>query len=149
MKLAPEVTKRLGQLLLSALLNDQDYESLNALRALRQFLTREDISAHDLTQNLTNPGYSEADMLGAYQHGGDDRERHLRANMPAVRSGPSSKWHTMAKFCLDNINRAHRRNHEFIHSIELQTQDPDYEPSPRQEIWLLDCYRRAGGPPII
>jgi hypothetical protein len=152
MTLEATIARQLGKLLLTAILNgdDHDNESLNALRVLRQVLTSKNISPDDLIQNLVSPPgyYSEADMLGAYQHGGDDREQQLRANMPAVRPGPSSKWHTMAKFCLDNINRARRRDHEFIQSIEWQTRDPSYVPSERQEPWLNDIYRRLGGPPI-
>jgi hypothetical protein len=154
MTLAPETAKRLGQLLLVAVNNNQDHESLNALRALRRTLTDENISAHDLVQNLTAPpSYSEEQALEIYQRGGDDREQDLRSRMPALHQGTTGhdspealRWRAMAQFCLDRIDYAASRHQEFIRSIHRQTQRPGFIPSENQQPWLLDIYNRLGGP---
>jgi hypothetical protein len=151
MTFPPETAERLGKFLLVAINNSQDNESLNALRKLRQVLADGNISAHDLVQNLiAPPGYSEEQALEIYQRGGDDREQDLRTRTPTVfkTQRSSSKWHVMAKFCLDRIDYADPRHQQFIQSIERQTRAPSYVPSERQQPWLEDIYHQLGGSPI-
>jgi hypothetical protein len=136
MAFPPETAERLIKLLLVAISNNQDNESLNALRALRRALTNENISAHDLVQNLTAPpGYSEEQAMEIYRQGGDDREQQLRANMPApvnsrVQHTPSksSRWHEGAvlsrshQLCRPAPSPVHQQYFPANPAIELRTE---------------------------
>jgi hypothetical protein len=70
------------------------------------------------------------------------REAYARGQQDAETSNPLT-WRGMIEVCCNNSDHLSERDRDFIASVRRRIVFDDDEPSPKQQKWIRDCYRKV------
>jgi hypothetical protein len=141
------VKPRLRQLVL-LLSSSHPGEVTNAAAAIGRTLRTAGADWHAFAEAI-EPTIPDAEMKKLYDAGfsaglfAAEDKHHGSSDFANIDGSPP--WHQVARYCQRHVDNLDERHHRFVHDMAGRTVYDRYEPSEKQQKYLLSLFYKLGG----